>query len=56
MKCKRCNGEKNQIKAGKTKSGSQKYKCKVYGKSVYAKSEEKEVTNERVEIIEMDVI
>ena len=29
MKCERCKIEKEQIKAGKTKSGSQKYKCKV---------------------------
>ena len=102
MECKRCNDEKNQIKAGKTRSGSQKYKCKVCGKVYtpnpkrrsyseevkkqaiklymegnsgravgrilgigknmclywvrkYAKTiKEKEVANERVEVIEMD--
>ena len=32
MKCERCKNEKEQIKAGKTKAGSQKYKCKVCGK------------------------
>ena len=32
MKCKACNDEKNQIKAGKTKAGTQKYKCKICGK------------------------
>ena len=32
MKCERCKIEKEQIKAGKTKAGSQKYKCKVCGK------------------------
>ena len=32
MKCKECNDEKNQIKAGKTKTGTQKYKCKICGK------------------------
>ena len=32
MKCERCKNENNQIKAGKTKAGSQKYKCKVCGK------------------------
>ena len=32
MKCKICNDETNQIKAGKTKARSQRYKCKVYGK------------------------
>ena len=32
MKCKECNDEKNQIKAGKTKAGTQKYKCKICGK------------------------
>ena len=29
MKCKACNDETNQIKAGKTKAGTQKYKCKI---------------------------
>ncbi len=29
MKCKHCHDEKNQIKAGKTAAGRQKYKCKV---------------------------
>ena len=29
MKCEICKIEKEQIKAGKTKAGSQKYKCKV---------------------------
>ena len=32
MKCKACNDETNQIKAGKTKAGIQKYKCKICGK------------------------
>ena len=32
MKCKACNDETNQIKAGKTKAGTQKYKCKICGK------------------------
>ena len=32
MKCERCKIEKEQIKAEKTKAGSQKYKCKVCGK------------------------
>ena len=32
MKCERCKNENKQIKAGKTKAGSQKYKCKVCGK------------------------
>ena len=32
MKCKACNDETNQIKAGKTKAGTQKYKCKKCGK------------------------
>ena len=31
MKCERCKNENNQIKAGRTKAGSQKYKCKHYG-------------------------
>ena len=32
MKCEACNDKKNQIKAGKTKAGAQKYKCKICGK------------------------
>ena len=32
MKCKACNDETNQIKAAKTKAGTQKYKCKICGK------------------------
>ncbi len=32
MKCKHCHAENNQIKAGKTAAGSQKYKRKVCGK------------------------
>ena len=32
MKCKVCDDETNQIKAGKTKAGTQKYKCKICGK------------------------
>ncbi len=32
MKCKNCGKETGQIKAGKTKDGSQKYKCKHCGK------------------------
>ena len=33
MKCKRCKKEDKQIKAGKTKAGSQVYKCKHCGKT-----------------------
>ena len=47
MKCKRCNDEKNQIKAGKTKSGSQKYKCKMCGK-VYTPNPKKRSYSEEV--------
>ncbi len=32
MKCKACNDGTNQLKAGKTKAGPQKYKCKICGK------------------------
>ena len=32
MKCKYCHDEENQIKAGQTKVGSQRYKCKICGK------------------------
>ena len=32
MKCERCKNENNQIKAGRTRAGSQKYKCKHCGK------------------------
>ena len=40
MKCKACNDETNQIKAGKTKAGTQKYKCKICGK-YYTKESKK---------------
>ena len=45
MKCKRCEKEDKQIKAGKTRAGSQIYKCKHCGKNS---------SNERVKVIEMD--
>ena len=32
MRCKKCKKEDNQVKAGKTKGGSQKYKCNHCGK------------------------
>ena len=32
MRREKCKDEKNQIKSGKTKYGSQKYKCKICGK------------------------
>ena len=41
MKCKACNDETNQIKAGKTKSGTPKYKCKICGKYYTAESKKK---------------
>ncbi len=41
MKCKACNDETNQIKAGKTKGGSQKYKCKICGKYYTAESKKR---------------
>ena len=32
MRCTECKAEQNQVKAGKTAAGSQRYKCKVCGK------------------------
>ena len=46
MKCKRCKNEKEQIKAGKTKAGSQKYKCKVCGKVYTPKPKERNYSEE----------
>ena len=46
MKCERCKIEKEQIKAGKTKAGSQKYKCKVYGKVFTPKLKERNYSDE----------
>ena len=43
MRCNRCQKEDKQIKAGKTKAGSQKYKCKVCGKGIHTKSKGKEL-------------
>ncbi len=42
MKCKACNDETNPIKAGKTKAGTQKYKCKICGK-VYAQNPKEKI-------------
>ena len=41
MKCKACNGETNQIKAGKTKAGAQKNKGKICGKYYTQESKKK---------------
>ena len=46
MKCERCKIEKEQIKAGKTKAGSQKYKCKVCGKVYTPKPKERNYSEE----------
>ena len=46
MKCKRCNEEKNQIKAGKTKAGSQRYKCKICGKYYVPEPKERTYSEE----------
>ena len=41
MKCNACNEETNQIKAEKTKAGTQKYKCKICGKYYIQESKKK---------------
>ena len=46
IKCERCKNEKEQIKAGKTKAGSQKYKCKVCGKVYTPKPKERNYSEE----------
>ena len=46
MKCERCKNEKEQIKAGKTKAGSQKYKCKICGKVYTPKPKERNYSEE----------
>ena len=46
MRCERCKNEKEQIKAGKTKAGSQKYKCKVCGKVYTPKPKERNYSEE----------
>ena len=48
MKCERCKIEKEQIKARKTKAGSQKYKCKcgkVYTPNPKERNYSEEVKN-----------
>ena len=42
MKCKRC----KQIKAGKTRAGSQEYKCKDCGKTYTPKPKERKYSEE----------
>ena len=46
MKCKACNDETNQIKAGKTKAGTQKYKCKICGKYYTQESNKRDHSEE----------
>ena len=46
MKCKVCNDETNQIKAGKTKAGTQKYKCKICGKYYAPEGKKREYSEE----------
>ena len=46
MKCERCKNENKQIKSGKTKAGSQKYKCKVCGKVYTANLKERNYSEE----------
>ena len=46
MKCKRCKKEDKQIKAGKTKAGSQVYKCKDCGKTYTPKPKERKYSEE----------
>lgn len=44
--CKRCKENKNQIKLGKTKAGSQRYKCKNCGKVYIPKPKERTYSEE----------
>ena len=46
MKCKNCKTEKLQIKAGKTKAGSQRYKCKICGKYYITNAQERTYSEE----------
>ena len=46
MKCKNCKTEKEQIKAGKTKAGSQRYKCKICGKYYIPNAKERTYSEE----------
>ena len=47
MRCKKCKKEDNQVKAGKTRAGSQKYKCNHCGK-VYTPKPKGRKYSERV--------
>ena len=46
MKCKNCKKEDKQIKAGKTRAGSQVYKCKHCGKTYTPKPKERNYSEE----------
>ena len=46
MECKNCGKETEQIKAGKTRAGSQKYKCKHCGKVYTPKPKERTYSEE----------
>ena len=47
MRCKNCGKETEQIKAGKTRAGSQKYKCKHCGK-VYTPNPKERTYSEEI--------
>ncbi len=46
MECKICKEEKGQIKAGKTKAGSQMYRCKICGRRYTPKPKERMYSEE----------
>ena len=47
MRCERCQKEDKEIKAGKTKAGSQIYKCKHCGKTYTPKPKERNKTKRK---------
>ena len=54
MKCKAGNDETNQIKAGKTKAGTQKYKCKIcekyYTQETKKRAHSEETKNQAIKL------
>ena len=48
MRCKKCKEEKGQVKAGKTKAGSQRYKCNKCGKYYVPNAKERRYSEKEI--------
>ena len=53
IRCKICKKEDKQVKSGKTKAGSQKYKCKHCGKKYIPKQKGRKYSEEKKQAIKL---